>query len=249
MKTHASSDRSRQNRTHQLIFKKLKEMYQSEKKTIKLSMVVLFLSLMIIYVILFHLKGDRLKITLGQNTNQPTNEQLIPKIIIPDIAKIENKITTLPKAEKIQNTGINITGNNYGFTKPKTGNQQTIGYTKTLSGTQRYYGPLESIERLGINYDFALKDDKDIYYITLDQEYDFAKIARELEGNLYIINTEKEILENKLFGEKITFINIPEYKDKLVIMIIEIDETQRLIQVSYAIYHQSKSHIQKVFNQ
>ena len=38
--------------------------------------------------------------------------------------------------------------------------------------------------------------------------------------------TESEILQNQLFGDKVSFINMPVFKDKIVIMVIEIDGEQ-----------------------
>lgn len=36
-----------------------------------------------------------------------------------------------------------------------------------LSGTEKYFGPIKAIEKLGIDYAYALKDNRDIYYVYL----------------------------------------------------------------------------------
>ena len=56
--------------------------------------------------------------------------------------------------------------------------------------------------------------------MRLDTRPDLASITKLLGGTIYVMNTEKEILENKLFGTKVTFINIPEYKNKTVLFMV-----------------------------
>lgn len=117
-----------------------------------------------------------------------------------------------------------------------------------LSWTSLWYWRVESVEKLGISYQYALKDQKDIYYVFLDpQKYKFDEIVKSLWWTMYTISTEKELMENKLFWEKVTFINIPEYKEKKVIMLIEIEKSLWLIQVNYPIYYNSKWYIKQLF--
>lgn len=117
-----------------------------------------------------------------------------------------------------------------------------------LSGTSLWYGRVESVEKLWISYQYALRDEKDIYYVFLDpQRYKFDEIVKSLWWTTYTMTTEKELYENKLFWEKVTFINLPEYKETKVIMLVEINKTLWLIQVNYPIYHNSKSHIKQLF--
>ena len=59
-------------------------------------------------------------------------------------------------------------------------------------------------------------------------------------GTLYTIVTEEDILKNKLFGDQITFINLPEYKDKKVLILIWINGEIRLAQMDTNVYHTSK---------
>lgn len=77
--------------------------------------------------------------------------------------------------------------------------------------------------------------------------YDFASIARALQGSIYTLATEQDILQNKLFGNKVAFINLPEYKDKQVLMLIYLNDGIRLIQIEYNLYHKSKAHLKSLF--
>jgi len=260
--------------------------YNDEKKTIKLSLFVLFIAFILIYILLFQIKWDKIKDTLWE-TNQTTNNSNYKnntwnnnKIIVTEIQRTKTWQTTIDNnnTNNIKNnTGNNIkennkdnTLNNQNLTKPISTGENNIK-TKNiwnntwnnnnnnannldnqdqiyiLSGTELYNGPLESIKKLWIQYKYALKDDKDIYYIPIQKAYNWADIIRQLWGNLYILNTETEILKNKLFWEKITFINIPEFKNKIVIILAEVEWQERLIQVSYTIYHESKLHIKQTF--
>ncbi|HCB52002.1 TPA: hypothetical protein DEP21_05590 [Patescibacteria group bacterium] len=63
------------------------------------------------------------------------------------------------------------------------------------------------------------------------------------------MTTEQELMQNKLFGDKVVFINLPEYKDKKVIMLIYIDDEVWFLQIDYTVYHTSKSHIKKTFTE
>ena len=54
------------------------------------------------------------------------------------------------------------------------------------------------------------------------------------------MTTEEEILQNKLFGDKILFLNLPQYKDKKVLLIVSIKKSLRLIDMDYKNYHSSK---------
>jgi hypothetical protein len=101
---------------------------------------------------------------------------------------------------------------------------------------------------LGIKYQYALADEKGIRYIYLGTpSYDFASIARALKGNLYTLATEQDILQNKLFGNKVVFINLPEYKDKQVLMLFYLNDGIWLVQMEYSLYHKSKTYLKSLF--
>ncbi|MBU0626710.1 hypothetical protein KKG31_00455 [Patescibacteria group bacterium] len=61
------------------------------------------------------------------------------------------------------------------------------------------------------------------------------------------MTTEEELATNKLFGDKVVYINIPEYKEKIVLMLVYIDEELWLLQIDYKIYHSSKTYIKSLF--
>jgi len=118
-----------------------------------------------------------------------------------------------------------------------------------LPWTQKHIGQIASLQKLGIEYQYILKDDKDIYYVSLGEtDQNRWQIARSFEGNIFEIITQAEINKNNLFGESVTYINIPQYQNDIVLMVIYHEGEQRLIQVDYDIYHESKEHMKKHFN-
>jgi len=61
------------------------------------------------------------------------------------------------------------------------------------------------------------------------------------------MNTDQELISNSLFGDKITFINIPEYKNKKVLFLLDINNQSWLLAIDYEIYHQVKPYLKSLF--
>jgi hypothetical protein len=59
--------------------------------------------------------------------------------------------------------------------------------------------------------------------------------------------TESEILQNQLFGDKVSFINMQVFKDKFVLMVIELEGKTWLIQAPADKYHNEKTYLQSLF--
>ena len=127
-------------------------------------------------------------------------------------------------------------------------NVQEIPSMVILSWTKTYYWIMDFVEKLWISYKYALVDEKWIYYLNMwDYKYDFSDIARKLWWNLYIMNTEQELLENWMFGDKVTYINVPEYKNSKVLILLDINNQSWLLAIDYAIYHQVKPYLKSLF--
>lgn len=118
-----------------------------------------------------------------------------------------------------------------------------------LKGTALYDWQVESREKIEIFPDYILKDKKKkiLYWYLGDEVYDFKKIAKTHWGNSVEIKTEKDIIKNKLFGKKIIFINLPEYKNILVLMVVVTKKGTRLLEIPYKDYHKSKEYLKNIF--
>ncbi|MFA7717941.1 MAG: hypothetical protein WC875_04465 [Candidatus Absconditabacterales bacterium] len=233
-------------------------MHTNEQKIIKLSMMVLSLAIILVYVLLFQVKGKTLKGNTPSTTTsggdivisiQSGDEQqtLTPTYMgrqeIPDLPTTSGTISGLDDGKIILPTGATV------LPTIETPQEQTGGIN-ILSGTNVFYGSIESIDKLGIKYQYALIDNKNTYYIYLgNPTYDFASIARKLNGNLYELKTEQEIAQNQLFGDKIVFINLPEYKDKKVVMLVYLGKDIWLLQIEYANYYKAKKYLKPLFTQ
>ncbi|MFA7298331.1 MAG: hypothetical protein WC010_01675 [Candidatus Absconditabacterales bacterium] len=207
-------------------------------------MMLLFLALMIVYIVWYQVKGNELKKTI-----QPQNSGSIVQIVsksgnsIPTVSSIINsgKTSLIP-------TIVNKTGTTISAPKITTETMNKNNTIRLLSGTSIYYGSIAIIEKLGIKYQYALADEQGIWFIYLGTpSYDFTSIARALKGSLYTLTTEQDILQNKLFGNKIVFINLPEYKDKQVLMLIYFNDGIWLVQMEYSLYHKSKAYLKSLF--
>lgn len=208
---------------------------------------------MIVYIVWYQIKGEVLSVSQEQKDYWTG----VPIITMQQTEQGE-KTTEIDDDDIVISTGItsSVVSSTTGTT-PTTGISQTKTETNTttwqdriklLSGTSLYYGKIDIIDKLGIKHKYALTDSSGVRYIYLGTpSYDFVSIARALKGNIYTMSTEQEIIENKLFGQKVVFINLPEYKEKQVLMLIYLPDGIRLIQIEYAMYHKSKSHIKSLF--
>lgn len=213
-------------------------------------MLLLFLALMIVYIIWYQVKWAELKQSI-QSQNLFSGVQILSKSgdVVPTISIDTNKdewVTTGTVANRTWTTTTNKTW--IIVTVPKTSTGTTNKNIRLLSGTSIYYWSIAVIEKLGIKYQYALADEKGIRYIYLGTpSYDFASIARALKGSLYTLATEQELIQNKLFGNKVVFINLPEYENQQVLMLIYLNDGIWLVQMEYSLYHKSKAYIKSLF--
>lgn len=210
-------------------------------------MIVMFSALMIVYLLLYQIKWDDIVNQLSINKSNQIDDSISASLYNDDLS-----LDKFDKESNLLEDIIDDIDKNDNQEKPDslfdTWESKELDKIVVLSGTSLWYGRVESIEKLWISYQYALKDQKDIYYVFLDpQRYKFDEIIRSLGGTTYTISTEKEIMENKLFWDKITFINLPEYKENKVVLLIEIDKLLRLLQMDYTTYHNSKWYIKKLF--
>ncbi|MCK9466961.1 MAG: hypothetical protein M0P94_01400 [Candidatus Absconditabacterales bacterium] len=234
--------------------------YHFESQTIRWSVIVLCIALLLVYILLYYAKGDLWKkdLNISQNSGDLIIKELEDKKSQNDYSTgLEfNTNTGIDNVTENQQTNITSTTQNIysgtntiGTNVVKTGLQKDdIENMLILSGTKTYYGELDFVDKMGISYNYALVDEKGIYYLNIgDYKYDFSDIARKLKGNLYVMNTDQELIANSLFGDKITFINIPEYKNKKVLFLLDINDQSWLLAIDYEIYHQVKSYLKSLF--
>jgi len=107
---------------------------------------------------------------------------------------------------------------------------------------------LDVVEILGISPEYTLQDERGNFFAYYGTKgLDFVRTVQQLGGNVYVMATENEILKNELFGDKVSFINLMVFKDKLVLMVIELDGKTWLLQVPADKYHHSKVYLKSLF--
>ena len=121
--------------------------------------------------------------------------------------------------------------------------------SKMLSGTTEYFGILDIVNILGQKPEFTLQDSKWNYFVYYGNHLNFVQTINTLGGNVYEMVTEAEILQNQLFGDKISYINLWSFKDNRVLMVIEIDGDVWLLQIPASKYHHSKDYLKSLFIQ
>lgn len=119
----------------------------------------------------------------------------------------------------------------------------------TLPGTTEYFGTLDIVSILGQKPKFTLQDSKWNYFAYYGDHLDFTKTIQTLWWNVYEIVTESEIIQNQLFGDRVSYINLSMFKDVRVLMVIEIEWDVRLLQIPADKYHYSKDYLKSLFIQ
>lgn len=248
-----------------------------ETKIVKLSVVVLCFALIFVYLVWFYVKGEQLKIINDNikqdNTILSTNHQEEQNLVSHeneklDIKKTTQKIPTIQistntpetpqptitiktkkKIPNIEATPPNNENKEVIVTEKETFTPSTVTERKILSGTKIVEGTIEFAEVLGVTYKYALRDSKGIEYLYLGKgmNNDFVDIVNQYDGTIHTIDTEYEIKQNELFGERVVFLNLPWYYKKLVLMIVKYDEQYWLLSIDYLIYHKSKKYLKHLF--
>ena len=241
--------------------------YNYESNTVRWSIVVLCVSLSLVYVVLYYVKWDVFKWTWNEVLAMNDSWLSLSEIVEDqdysmksdtwsiDVPSQTNWLFNHSDWSDTLTTNTEVKSNQWSLTiidlsnpNNNSSSNNSLSEMVVLRWTHTYYWDLDFVNLLWISYKYALKDDKWIYYLNMDwYTYDFSDIARKLWWNLYIMNTESEILANKMFGNKVTYINIPEYANKKVLMLIDVNNQSRLLAVDYSIYHQSKSYLQSLF--
>ena len=123
----------------------------------------------------------------------------------------------------------------------------SISNGKVLPGTTEYFGTLDIVNILEEKPEFTLQDSKWNYFVYYGNHLDFIQTVQTLGGNVYEMVTESEILQNQLFGDRVSYINLSMFKDVRVLMVIEIDEDVWLLQIPADKYHYSKEYLKSLF--
>ena len=224
------------------------------KKVITWSLIVLFLSLWIVYSLTYQKKESIFKSTIKswneitnqtwtQNQNWWLNTQKTT-----NLNKDSENIKTTNSVSLWDKQPSWVTNSNTSNTSETT-TSENIGSAniKTLPGTTEYFGTLDIVSILWEKPEYTLQDSKWNYFAYYGNHLDFIDTVEILGGNVYEMVTESEILQNQLFGDRVSYINLSMFKDIRVIMVIRIDGDVRLLQIPSDKYHYSKDYLKSLF--
>lgn len=232
--------------------------HNTESQTVNWSVAVLCATLLLVYLILYFVKWDLRKQTLCECEVQSTgavslselDEYTWDQIFMDDTGTyfIDSTYTWDYDLSSISDLSTDTWDVNSWMYELGGQDSVVTWWMVVLSWTKTYYGTLDFVEKLWISYKYALVDWSWIYYVNMwNYSYDFSDIVRKLGWNLYIMNTEQEILQNEMFGDKVTYINVPEYKNTKVLILLDINDQSWLLAIDYSIYHQVKSYLKSLF--
>ena len=221
------------------------------KKVITRSLIVLFLSLSIVYSLTYQKKQSLFKVG-AINWNEIVNQEW-------DQNWWSTNSTNPGKDSKSSNS-VSLWGtksswvkNSNNQTPSKTESSASVSLDSTnvkkLPGTTEYLGTLDIVSILGEKPEYTLQDSRWNYFAYYGSHLDFVKTVNTLGGNVYEMVTEREILQNQLFGDRVSYINLSMFKDIRVLMVVEIDGDVWLLQIPADQYHQSKDYLKSLFIQ
>ena len=224
------------------------------KKVISWSLIVLFLSLSIVYSLTYQKKESLFKSAI-KNWNEITNQTWTQN---------QNWWSTVQNSANIDKETENIKTTNsvslWDIEPSQSSDSLVLGASNSLDsfsldssnirmlpGTTEYFGTLDIIGILWENPKYTLQDSKWNYFAYYGDHLDFIDTVEMLGWNVYEMVTESEILQNQLFGDRVSYINLSMFKDIRVIMVIRIDGDVRLLQIPSDKYHYSKDYLKSLF--
>lgn len=222
------------------------------KKVITWSLIILFLMLAIIYSLTYMKKATLFKtwFTTIENSINTENDAI-------NLWSTTDTQNNLPSA----NTNVIDLGQistswvtNSHTQAPRSTESSTSARlastnSKMLSGTSEYLWVLDIVEILWTTPLLTLQDSKWNYFVYYGDNLDFVQTVEKLGGNVYTMTTEAEIIQNQLFWDKVSYINLSSFKDSQVIMVIEIEWDIWLLQIPSNKYHYNKSYLKSLFIQ
>ena len=230
------------------------------KNVITRSLIVLFLSLSMVYSLTYMKKATLFKAAdrrWNEIVNQTWNQNIWS--IADTTNSSNNKASDSSKNNSTNSVSLGWSGksswvtnsNTQAPSKSESNDSASLAATnpKMLSGTTEYYGVLDIVSILGQKPEFTLQDSKWNYFVYYGNHLDFVATIVALGWNVYEMVTETEILQNQLFGDRVSYINLSMFKDVRVMMVIEIDGDVWLLQIPSTKYHQSKDYLKSLFIQ
>ena len=121
-----------------------------------------------------------------------------------------------------------------------------------MSWTKLYYGSLDIFKTLGIRYEYILKDNLyDIFYVYIGKwkTYNLSDLTRSLWWKTVEIYAKNDIINNLYFGDRVTFIELPQTPTSITSLFVRMGDDLWFIQDVTGEYKKHKRHIRQIFTQ
>lgn len=231
-----------------------------EKRIIILATFILIISNIIIYVLFFNLKWNKINLesltkksyeiqresqTWSKNTN---NIQTTWNININNDENLDdlvwtNDLSIFTWSESSVSSSWNSNNSSQ--------NNQITNTIKLLSWTKLFTWINEVNAILWINWKYSLIDSNNIIFTYLwTWEIDLIENINKLGWNLVEIWEKKIIKDNLLIGDRVTYINLPNYKWIKTIFTAKFVDTGDLwlLEIDYNKYYKLKKYLRNLFN-
>lgn len=218
------------------------------KKVITWSLIILFLILSIVYSLTYQKKQYLFK-NIGETWNNTSFYSVdqsqwswLEMGIVTENAVSKETIGSVSLWDLSNTQKISVSNAN-------TPVSLSSADVKFLPGTTEYFGTLDIVSIIGQKPKFTLQDSRWNYFAYYGNHLDFEETIKTLWWSVYEMITESEILQNQLFGERVSYINLSMFKDVRVLMVIENEGETRLLQIPADKYHYSKDYLRSLFIQ
>lgn len=215
-------------------------------KVVVLSVLILLSALIVLYVLFFKVKYPKLKEEIAQVVKKEYQLEM------EKMASLDQTPCPVLDTQPIDN--------NNQIQDTDSLNDNTISDDELfnidnsiniLSWTTLYTGNLDVINELWLTVNYILTDNNQIYYANLNPDInDLEAHVQSLWWDLNHILDKNVLTKNLLFGDSVTYINLPNYNKKKVNMIVryELIWDIWLIQIDYDKYYNLKSYLQEIFS-
>lgn len=230
------------------------------KKVITRSLIVLFLSLSIVYSLTYQKKERIFKVKDWSQvvnytwvTDNIWTQDLSWWFIVENTEDFDENIDELEltKSVSLWDAQVDWTVDSAIHVDNITESSNSVSLasknSNILPGTTEYFGTLDIVNILWKNPEFTLQDTKWNFFAYYGDYLDFIQTVETLGWNVYEMKTESEILQNQLFGDRVSFINLSMFKDVWVLMVVRIDGDVWLLQIPADKYHYSKEYLKSLF--
>lgn len=119
-----------------------------------------------------------------------------------------------------------------------------------LSGTNLYYGSLDVLKKIGVRYEYILKDTTyDIYYAYIGKNvsYSISSLTQAIWWKTIEIYAKNDIINNLYFWERVTFVELPDQLPTRITLFVRVGNKLWMIQDDTGEYKKHKRHIRRLF--